>query len=62
MNLQSKFGYCMITQTLIIGLCKWDGITHKQMDKRTDGRTDGWTDNPINRCPQLTFQAGGIKI
>ena len=59
MNLQSKFGYCIYCiLTLIIGLCKWDGITHK----RTDEQTDGWTDNPITRYPQLTFQAGGIKI
>ena len=28
-----------------------------------DGRqTDKWTDDPNTRCPQRTFQAGGIKI
>ena len=28
-----------------------------RMDKQTDGRTD----DPITRCPQRTFQVGGIK-
>ena len=56
MNLQSKFDYCCIfTETLIIGLCKLDGI----MDSRTNGQT-GQTirslDAPgagieINVCP-----------
>ena len=32
MNLQSKFGYCNITQTLNIALCKRDGITDRQTD------------------------------
>ena len=45
MNLQSKFGYCIITKTLNIALCKRDGIT----DGRTDRRTDK-TDNLITRC------------
>ena len=53
MNLQSKFGYCMTTQTLNIVLCKRDRIT----DKLTDGRKD----HPNTRCPRQTFQAGGIK-
>ena len=53
MNLQSKFGYCMTTQTLNIALCKRDGFTDKQ--------TDGGTDVPNTRCPRQTFQAGGIK-
>ena len=34
--LQSKFGYCIIAQTLNIALCKRNGITDKQ--------TDGWSD------------------
>ena len=54
MNLQSQFGHCIITETLNISLCKRDRIT--------DIQTDGQTDNPITRCPQRTFQAGGIKI
>ena len=29
---------------------------------RNYGQTDGQTNNPITRCPQRTFQAGGIKI
>ena len=64
MNLQSKFGYCIITQTLNIALCKRDGTgrnygrTNRQTDKQTDGRTD----DPNTRCPRRTFQAGGIKI
>ena len=57
MNLQSKFGYCIITQTLNIALCKRDGITDRQTDKRTGRRKD----SPITRCPRRTFQAAGIK-
>ena len=56
MNLQSKFGYCMTTQTLNIALCKWDGIMDKQMDKRMDGQTDKGIDDPIPRCPRQKFQ------
>ena len=53
MNLQSKFGYCITTQTLNIALClkAWQNC----------GQTNGQTDNPITRCPRRTFQAGGIK-
>ena len=52
MNLQSKFGYCIITQTLDIALCKCkrDGIT--------DGQTDRQMDDPNT---WRTFQVGGIK-
>ena len=53
MNLQSKFGYFIITQTLNIALCKRDGIT--------EGRTNRQTDDLITRFPRRTFQAGGIK-
>ena len=52
MNLQSKFGYCIITQTLNITLCKRDAITDRQ--------TEGHSDDPITRCPPRTFQAGDI--
>ena len=41
MNLQYKFGYCIVIQTLNITLCKRDGIT--------DGWTDKQTDDPITR-------------
>ena len=54
MNSQSKFGYCIITQTLNIALYLKAG--------RNYGRTDKRTDDPITRCPQRTFHAGGIKI
>ena len=53
MNLQSKFGYCIITQTLNIALCLKAG--------RNYGRTDRQTNDPITRCPRRTFQAGGMK-
>ena len=53
MNLQSKFGNCIITQTLNSALCLLAGQNY--------GQTDGRTDHPITRCPQRTFQAGGIK-
>ena len=50
MNLQSKFGKCITTQSLIIALLlKQGGITDRRMD-------DSFT-----RCPRQTFQAGGIK-
>ena len=39
MNLQFKFGYCIFTQTLIIGLCKRDRITDRQTDGQKDERT-----------------------
>ena len=47
MNLQSRFGYCIITQTLNIALCKRDGITDRQTDRQTE--------DPITRCPRRTF-------
>ena len=62
MNLQSKFGYCITTQTLIIALFIEARRNYRQMDKQTDGHTDGRTDDPITRCPRQTFQAEGIKI
>ena len=53
MNLKSKFGNCIITQTLNIALL---------FERGTGLLTDRQTDNPIIRCPRRTFQAGGIKI
>ena len=35
MNLQSKFGYCIITQTLIIALCLQAGQNYRLADKQT---------------------------
>ena len=57
MNLQSKFGYCIITQTLNTNVshfvCKRDGIVDRQMD---NGQTIR-----LLEAPKRTFQAGGIK-
>ena len=55
MNLQSKFGYFIISHTLNIALCKWDGIMDKQTDKRTDRQMFRLTLD----APRRTFQAGG---
>ena len=41
MNLQSKFGYCITTQTLNIALCKRDGITDRQTDDQKTKMTPG---------------------
>ena len=49
-ELTSKFGYFM---TLTLNTCEWDGITDRQIDKRTD--------DPTNRSSRYTFQAWGIK-
>ena len=57
MNLQSKFGYCIFTKTLIIELC-----LYAMRDEITDRQTDRRTNDPINRCPRRTFQAEIIKI
>ena len=46
MNLQSTFGYFIITQTLNIALCKRDGITDRQTGRRTDRRTIRLLDAP----------------
>ena len=40
MNLQSKFGYFIITQTLNIALCLYAGRNYGQTDRRMDKRTD----------------------
>ena len=53
MNLQYEFGSLIITHTLNIALCKRDGITETQTDKRMDGQMD----DPIARCLRQTFQA-----
>ena len=39
MNLQSKFGNCIITKTLMIELCKREGITDGRIDRQADGQT-----------------------
>ena len=57
MNLQSKFGYCIITQTLNIALYLKVGRNLGQTDKQTNGRTD----DLISRCPRRTFWAVGHK-
>ena len=55
MNLQAKFGYCIITHTFIIALfVSWTEL-------RTDKKANEQTDDPIIRCPRRTFQAGGIN-
>ena len=56
MNLQSDFGYYIITQTLNIALCLLAG-----RNLRTDKRTDRQTIGRLLDAPRLTFQAGGIK-
>ena len=60
MSLQSKFGYCIIIQTLNIlqFVCKQDGFMDKQSDRQMDRQTNDLT----TRCPWRTFQAGGIKF
>ena len=60
MNLQSMFGYCIITQTLNIALSFVSGRVLRT-DRRTDKRTDGQVYDSITRCPRWTFQAGVIK-
>ena len=45
MNLQSKFGYCMTTQTLFVR-------------GQTDKQTYGWMDDLITRCPGEPFRPG----
>ena len=66
MNLQSKFGYCMTTETLLHFVSgtelRTDRQTDRRMDGRTDRQTDRRTDDRITRCPRRTFQAGGIKM
>ena len=60
MNLQSKVGYCMTTQTLNIALCKRDGMAHRQTDKQTDGRTDKRTIQTVD-APAGPFRPGHNK-
>ena len=55
MKLRSKFGYCIITQTLNIALCFISGT-----ELWTDGRTDKQRDGQMIRLLDA-FQAGGIK-
>ena len=55
MNLQSKSGYCIITQSLNITVTFFVNVrklrTHRRTDKRADGRSDYYC-----RCPQGTFR------
>ena len=44
MNIQSKFGNCIITQTLKIALCLSAGRNYGSTDRQTDGQTNGRTD------------------
>ena len=53
MNLQSKFGCCLVTLTLNIALCKRPEL---RTDKQTDGQAGKRTDNPITRCPSGPFR------
>ena len=53
MNLQSKFGNFITTESLIIALFIEAGRNYGQRRR---------TDDPITRCPVWTFHAGGIKI
>ena len=57
MNLQSKFGYCFITQTFI-AFCLEAERNYGQTDRQTNGQTDGRTDYPITRCPVGPFRPG----
>ena len=52
MNLQSTFGYCIITQTLNIALCLYAGWNYGQ----TNGRMIRLLDEPSG-----PFRPGGIK-
>ena len=56
MNLQSKFGYFIISSSpklfkILHFVCKRDGITDRQRDRQTNGQTN----DPITRCPRRTF-------
>ena len=56
-NLQSKFGYCIITETSYIALWKQGGITYRQTDgQQTDGWTNKWIDDLI------TFRLEGAAV
>ena len=55
MNLQSKFGYCIITQTLNFALClKRD---YRQTDRQTNKQTDGQTIQTLD-APGGPFRPG----
>ena len=54
MNLQSKFGYCMTTQTLNIALCT--GQNYAQTDGQTEKRTIQTLD-----APGGPFRPGALK-
>ena len=53
MNLQYKFGYFILTQTLVVALCLYAvGITDRQINGQTDRQTD-------RRTIQLLDAPGG---
>ena len=56
MNLQFKFGYCIITQTLNIALCLQAGRNYGRMDRQTDGRSNYYCD--ILDAPSGPFRPG----
>ena len=60
MNLQSKFGYCIITQTLNIALCLEAGRNYRQTDGWTDKQTDGRTIRLLD-APGGPFRPGALN-
>ena len=67
MNLQYmyKFGYCIITNTLIIALFEFvigtDLWTDRQMDKRTEGKTDYPISISFTQRPPTDLSGQGHK-
>ena len=62
MNLQSKFGYCITTQTFFKYCTLFVSGTELWTDGRTDRQTDGQTDRWIIRlldAPGGPFRPGG---
>ena len=60
MNLQSKFGYCMTTQTLNIALRMLVGRNYGRTNGQTDGQTDRWTIQTLD-APGGPFRSGHKK-
>ena len=61
MTLQSKFGYCIITQTLNIALFLKAAQNYGRTHRRTDRQTDKLTDDPITRYPPADLSGRGHK-
>ena len=63
MNLQSKFGYCIFTQTLIIG--QTDGQTIRLLDAPggpfRPGHKQNMTYNNLKHCPFLLERSAGAS-